>query len=282
MNVVDLHTHTTFSDGTLTPAQLVEEAHRLGLKAVAVTDHDNPNGYAQAKEAGDRLGVEVIPGIEISTKIERAIHILGYYIRSDSEAASSLLQWIVDDREARNRKMCALMQADGIPVYYEQMREEYGSVIGRPHFGEVLMKLGLADSINDAFDKYIEKGRKYYIPRNIIPMDRAIGLVLDAGGIPVLAHPYQYTNDETKLREIIEYCLQFGLMGMECRYSLYSEEQSLKLERLAEEYHLLKTGGSDFHGDRKPHIHLGRGTEETPLQVPYEWVEELKIRLERT
>ena len=162
MKRIDLHVHTTASDGTESPAAVVRQAAALGLAAIAVTDHDTCAGYREAAEEGARLGVEVVPGIEISTKYGGAVHILGYYIDVDSPALQEVLDWIVRDRDERNEKMCALMRADGIDVDYDSMRARFGEVIGRPHFAELLIERGLARDMHEALDLYVEKGRKYY------------------------------------------------------------------------------------------------------------------------
>ena len=274
MREIDLHIHTTASDGTVSPADTVALAKKLGLRAIAITDHDTASGYNQAAKAGQALGVEVVPGIEISTKFGRAVHILGYYSDPEAPSLAAVSDWLVHDRDQRNRKMAQRMAADGLPVSYEDMHRRFGAVIGRPHFARLLVELGLADSVQDAFDRYVEKGQKYYVSRTILPIERAIEIILQAGGIPVLAHPFQYRLDDSGLRELIGHCMAQGLRGMECRYSGYSPEQSGYLERLAEEYGLIKTGGSDFHGEAKPHIRLGSGM--GALDVPYEYLERLK------
>ena len=171
--------------------------------------------------------------------------------------------------------MCALMAADGLPVSYADMKRRFGEVIGRPHFADILVELGLASSVRDAFDRYVEKGQRYYVPRTILPIEQAIEIIRLSGGVPVLAHPFQYKRDDAGLRELIEYCMSQGLRGMECRYSGYTPEQSAYLEALAEEYGLMKTGGSDFHGSNKPQIALGTGIKDN-LSVPYEWLLQLK------
>ena len=274
MKRIDLHVHTTASDSTASPAEAVRLAKEAGLSAIAITDHDTISGYAEAAEAGKALGVEVVPGIEISTKYGRAVHILGYYIDPDSDKLAPVLEWVVHDRDERNRKMAELMATDGLPVSYEEMHRRFGAVIGRPHFAEVLVELGLAKDIRDAFDRYVEKGQKYYLPRNFLSIERSIEIIREAGGVPVLAHPFQYQLDDAGLRELIEHCMESGLQGMECRYSGYSVEQSKYLGRLAEEYGLIKTGGSDFHGDNKRHISIGTGTGH--LEVPYKYLEKLR------
>ena len=274
MKRIDLHVHTTASDGTVSPAEVVKLAHETGLAAIAITDHDTVSGYAEAAEAGEKYGVEVVPGIEISTKYGRAVHILGYYIDPNSEKIAPVLDWVVHDRDERNRKMAELMAADGLPVSYEEMHRRFGAVIGRPHFAEVLVELGLAKDVRDAFDRYVEKGQKYYLPRNFLSIERSIEIICQAGGVAVLAHPFQYKLDDAGLRELIEHCMESGLRGMECRYSGYSREQCKYLGHLAEEYGLIKTGGSDFHGEVKKHISLGIGT--GSLEVPYKYLEKLR------
>lgn len=274
MKRIDLHVHTTASDSTASPAEAVRLAKEAGLSAIAITDHDTVSGYAEAAEAGKKYGVEVVPGIEISTKYGRAVHILGYYIDPDSDKLAPVLEWVVHDRDERNRKMAELMAADGLPVSYEEMHRRFGAVIGRPHFAEVLVELGLAKDIRDAFDRYVEKGQKYYLPRNFLSIERSIEIIREAGGVPVLAHPFQYKLDDAGLRELIEHCMESGLQGMECRYSGYSVEQSKYLGCLAEKYGLIKTGGSDFHGDNKRHISIGTGTGH--LEVPYKYLEKLR------
>ena len=280
MREIDLHVHSTASDGTLAPAELVREAKRLGLAAIAITDHDTQSGYKPAREEGERLGVEVVPGIEISTKYTGAVHILGYYIDVDSPALREVLDWIVRDRDERNEKMCALMAADGIDVTYEYMQKRFGEVVGRPHFAQILVERGYAESIRDAFERYVEKGRKYYQGRSFLSLERSIELIREAGGTAVLAHPFQYRLDEAQLRGLIERCIASGVEGMECMYSGYGQDKVEYLSSLAEEYGLLRTGGSDFHGSNKPDIALGSGKGE--LCVPYELLEKLKAhRAER-
>ena len=271
MREIDLHVHTTASDGTATPEEAVQLAAACGLRAIAITDHDTISGFAGALSAGQDLGVEVVPGIEVSTKFGVSVHVLGYYL----ENLGPLLADVVNDRDRRNEKVAALMAADGLPVSYESMKKRFGDVIGRPHFGELLIEFGLARDMNDAFARFVGKGKKYYIPRTIIRIETSVEAIVASGGVPVLAHPFQYQKDDRELRELIELCMDHGLRGIECRYSGYTVEQSAYLERLAGEYGLLKTGGSDFHGSHKPHIALGRGIDDN-LDVPYEWLERLR------
>lgn len=274
MKRIDMHVHTTASDGTCSPAEVVKLAKEKGLAAIAITDHDTVSGYAEAKKAGDELGIEVVPGIEISTRYLGPVHILGYYLDTESPVLNEVSQWLVEDRDRRNRKMAALMRADGLDVDYDRMRERFGAVIGRPHFAELLVEMGLAESVNDAFARFVERGQKYYASRNFLPIERSIRLIREAGGVPVMAHPFQYKLDDAQLRELIRLCIKNGLMGMECRYSGYDEEKVQYLLNLAKEYSLLPTGGSDFHGSVKPHIQLGDGMGN--LQVPYRFLTGIK------
>ena len=271
MREIDLHIHTTASDGTCTPREVVRLAVEQGLRAIAVTDHDTIVGHGEAMLAAMDYDIELVPGIEISTKYGVAVHILGYFL----EDLVPLLKGVVNDRDIRNAKMAELMAADGLPVSYAKMKERFGAVIGRPHFGELLVEFGLARDVSDAFARFVGKGQKYYVPRTTIDIDTSVEAVVASGGVPVLAHPFQYKKSDGELRELIERCMDHGLRGIECRYSGYDAEQVAYLEGLAEEYGLLKTGGSDFHGENKPHISLGTGIG-GELDVPYEWLERLK------
>ena len=276
MREIDLHVHTTASDGTCTPREAVRRASELGLRAIAVTDHDTIAGHAEAMSAGMDYGVEVVRGIEVSTRYGVSVHILGYYL----EHLVPLLAGIVNDRDARNEKIAALMAADGLPVSYAEMKQRFGEVIGRPHFGLILTELGLAESVSDAFDRFLSPDKRYYVPRRTVDIDSSVEAIVQSGGVPVLAHPFQYKKNDAELRELIEHCMVHGLRGIECRYSGYDAGQVKYLEGLAEEYGLLKTGGSDFHGGNKPHISLGTGFA-GELDVPYAWLERLREEAEK-
>lgn len=276
MREIDLHVHTTASDGTCTPREAVRRASELGLRAIAVTDHDTIAGHAEAMSAGMDYGVEVVRGIEVSTRYGVSVHILGYYL----EHLVPLLAGIVNDRDARNEKIAALMAADGLPVSYAEMKQRFGEVIGRPHFGLILTELGLAESVSDAFDRFLSPDKRYYVPRRTVDIDSSVEAIVQSGGVPVLAHSFQYKKNDAELRELIEHCMVHGLRGIECRYSGYDAGQVKYLEGLAEEYGLLKTGGSDFHGGNKPHISLGTGFA-GELDVPYAWLERLREEAEK-
>ena len=280
MDRIDLHIHTTASDGTFTPEEVVREASRIGLAAVAITDHDTAAGYARAAAEGENCGLEVVPGIEISTKFRSAVHILGYYIDAQSPALGEVLDWMHRDREERNVKLCAMLRERGVDIDIERMHARFGDLVGRPHFAEIMIENGMARDMNDAFERLLNKNKPFFIPRQFLPIERSIEIIREAGGTAVLAHPFQYRLDDAGLRELIEHCMESGLEGMECRYSGYDAAQTAYLEALAAEYGLVRTGGSDFHGAIKGEIRLGEG--KGGLNVPYAFLEELRSRRAKT
>ena len=258
-NGVDLHVHTNASDGSYEPEEVVRLATEAGLQAVAITDHDNTNGLARAMEAGARLGLEIIPGIELSADYKGIeVHILGYYIDPKAESLCDLLEIALRNREVRNRTIVEKLRQEGIDVSMEELRQRHpGTVLGRPHIGLLMMEKGYVESVKQSFREYMGKGAKCYVPKINMPMKRAISRILDAGGVPVLAHPFQYELNDPQLRELIELVKGMGCKGMECVYARYDEEQRQYLLDLAEEYGLIATAGSDYHGTPKPDILLG-------------------------
>ena len=276
MDRIDLHVHTTASDGTDAPAAAVEKGHAIGLRAMAVTDHDTVSGVAEAVETGKRLGMEIIPGIEVSSDYrENNVHILGYFIDPASPALRPVLEWVRAERDERNKKIVALLSADGFDISLEQLNREYpDAVLGRPHMAEHLMRRGYAASVKEAFDRYLGEGGKYYMPKRRISIARAVEVILAAGGVPVLAHPLQYGYPEDEVVAMIEHAKALGIRALECYYSEHSPEQQAWLLSMAEKYGLGVSGGSDYHGTRKTHISLGTGM--GGLCVPYSVLENLK------
>lgn len=274
MKRVDLHIHTTASDSSTKPQVVVGLAESDGLSAIAITDHDTTDGFNVAYNASIGKNIRVIPGIELSTKYYGSVHILGYFIDVDNPELKSELKQIVDDRDSRNEKIIQSMQEYGIHVTYDEMRDRFGNVIGRPHFGQIIIENGMAESVNEAFDNFLSKGKPFWVARKTVSMERCIELILHSGGIPVLAHPFEYNYDVKTIADLIETGIHYGIRGLECRHSKHSPGQMAYLERLAEDYDLLKTGGSDFHGAIKPTISLGTGT--GLLAIPYKWLEALE------
>ena len=280
-NRIDLHTHTTASDGTLSPEELVALARERGLSTVAVTDHDTMAGIPAARAAAERLGVELIPGIEISTDYHgRDTHVLGYGLAEGAPELRPVLEWVQNDRKNRNRRIAAMMRADGIAVSLEELEREYpGATIGRPHFARLLVERGRAESVGDAFARWVGEGCPYYLPRTYLPLDQAVEVIRCCGGVAVLAHPLQYSYPPEELRGLVEYAAACGMRGMEVYYTGYGPEERQRLLALAREFGLFATGGSDFHGANKPEIGLGTG--DGTLSVPQSALAALKRAMEQ-
>lgn len=273
---IDLHLHTTASDGTLTPWELVEQAKAAGIESLAVTDHDTMAGVPQAVAAGTALGVQVLGGIEISTDYRgKDTHVLGYGLRPDAPALGPVLDWVQQDRRRRNTQIAERMNRDGIRVSLAELEEQNpDATIGRPHFARVLVEQGAANSVSDAFDRFLNPGKCYYLPRTYLPMAQAVDIICRSGGVAVLAHPLQYSYTPEELRQLVAYAAQLGMGGMEIYYTGYTREQQQLLKKLATEFGLFATGGSDFHGANKPQIVLGA------LEAPPECLSNLERQLE--
>lgn len=284
MRTIDLHTHTCKSDGSYTPTELVDYAIEKGLAAVAVTDHDSIEGLDEALSHAAALqekglpSVEVVPGIEFSTKYgEQDVHIVGLYIAYDSPVFQDALERFVDSRTNRNRKMCENLQGAGIDITYEKLRARYpDSVITRAHYASYLFEEGYVKSRHDAFSQYLGDHTKYFVPREKVTPVQAVKLILDAGGIPILAHPPLYHMGNDRLDGLTASLKAEGLMGIEAFYSTYSNQDIRDMQRLAAKYDLLLSGGSDFHGENKPGLDLGCGYGK--LYVPEEVLTKMKAR----
>jgi len=276
MRKIDLHIHTTASDGADTPTRVVEIAASSGVAAIAITDHDTVSGVAEAAAAGERLGVEVIPGIEVSSDYrDNNVHLLGYFIDAESPAMAPVLSWVRIERETRNEKLCAMLAADGFDIDIGQLRAAYpDAVLGRPHIAEFLMRKGYVSSVTEGFDKYLEVGRPYYLPKRRISLEKAAETIIASGGVPVLAHPLQYGYPLGEVVEMIAYAKSLGVRALECFYSEHTPEQQAWLIHQSQRFHMGISGGSDYHGIRKPHIAIGSGTGR--LFVPYPMLSALK------
>lgn len=277
MRRIDLHVHTNISDGSETPEGAVRYAKEHDICAIAVTDHDTTNGVKRAQAEGEKCGVEVVAGLELGCGwYGREVHMLGYDIDPDNEELRKTLDWIVEDRNERNKKMVALMAKDGIDIDLERLHKEHpGSIIGRPHFALCLVNAGLAESVQDAFTRYIDPGRKYYIRRNFLTIEEACEKIRSAGGKAVIAHPRQYRMNEAQLNEVFTRAKAAGVSGVECRYSGYSSDEVAAYEALAKSYGFCITGGSDWHGKHKPHIEMGSGIN-GELSATYDLLEKLR------
>ena len=274
---IDLHCHTTCSDGTDTPAGLVEQAKSLGLAAVAITDHDTLDGHAEALAAGEKLGVEVVPGVELSSMYRgEHIHLLAYWADAGNETLRGLMECAVIERIRRNERIVQKLQAAGFPIDMETLRREHPrqTMLGRPHIAAHLMRLGYVKSVREGVIELMGKGKPFHVDRYHIPLVDYIGAVRAAGGVPVIAHLYQYKLSDDERREMIREATDHGLLGLEGMYSTYTPEQQENVFRFAREFGLICTGGSDYHGGGKPNIALGTGFGN--LSVPYALLEDLK------
>jgi len=274
--IVDLHVHSNKSDGTFTPSELVDYAVEKGLTAFALTDHDTIEGVNEALLASEGKPVTVLPGVEFSTEYEgKDIHIVGLMIDPDCPAILEKMQEFVSSRITRNQKMCAALQAAGVDVSYEKLMETYpGAVITRAHYAKYMIKEGYVKSFAEAFERYIGDRAPCFIPREKVTPQDAIKLILEAKGIPVLAHPLLYGMGKDRLQLLVERLKEAGLVAIEAVYSTYSPSEEAEMRKLAKENGLLISGGSDFHGSTKPGLDLAVGYGR--LYIPEEILTNLK------
>lgn len=280
MKLIDLHVHSNCSDGTLTPTELVGHAAAVGLSAFALTDHDNTDGLPEAFQAAEKAGIELVGGIEFSTEyLGTDVHIVGIDFDWKDPAFQKRIDYYRMERVRRNQKMIDMMAGDGFDISYEQMAESFSeSVWTRAHFAKYLLAKGYIKDISEAFSKYLGDNCKYFIPREKVSPFEVVELIREFGGIPILAHPFQYKFSDEVLRTLIGKLIDSGLLGIEVYYSTHTQEQCDYLQALAKEYHLTVSGGSDFHGSNKPDIELGSG--KNNLHIPYSILEDLRKRLQ--
>jgi predicted metal-dependent phosphoesterase TrpH len=270
---LDLHAHTTASDGDQSPTQLVQRAHAIGLTALAVTDHDTTAGLSEALEAGRRLGVEIVPGIELSAEIEVGqCHILGLLIDPAYPALNDRLREVIENRDKRNERIVEKMQKDlHLDITLEEVEAESGGqVVARPHFAKVLLRKGYVTSMQQAFDEYLGKGSKAYVDRDRLTPEECIALIHGAGGVAILAHPNNLKRNEAGTEAEILRLQSLGMDGIEARYNRHTPEENAYYLALAARHDLLTSGGSDFHGPTvKPTVYLGHveGDQPAPLEL---------------
>jgi len=277
---IDLHTHSTFSDGTLSPSALVTLAKSKRLTAISITDHDTMEGVDEAIEAGMKVGLEVVPGIEISAVYGQLhVHLLGYYIDQKDRKLRSILNEIQAARMVRNRKIIKKLQEQGVPVTLEEVEKKSAvGQAGRPHIAQVLVEKGIVSSIDQAFSRFLARGASAYEPRKVLEALDGIALISEAGGIPVLAHPATIDNSLRKIPALIEQLVPCGLQGIEVYYPTHSRKNQKQLSGLAKLYNLVVTGGSDYHGDIRTGTMLADGSN---VHVPPVVLDQLKKRLQR-
>ncbi|WP_088186228.1 PHP domain-containing protein [Desulfosporosinus sp. FKA] len=262
---VDLHCHTTASDGLLTPTELVRSAAILGLKGIGLTDHDTIQGWREAEQAANVHQIQLLKGIELNTDWNgKEVHILGYELDGSSNDLKHQLKKLRDARKLRMFEILDRLQYLGISIEARQIQKfARGESIGRPHIAEALMEQGYVNTIKEAFERYIGKGAPAYVPLHKITPEEGIELIRKSHGVAVLAHP-----GINRLEEGIRPWIEAGLQGIEVSHSEHNQEDELRYRSLAKKYHLVMTGGSDFHGEeRKPGVKLGHwGASEEVIQ----------------
>lgn len=279
MDRIDLHTHTSYSDGSLSPRQLVQLAKERGLRAIAVTDHDTVAGVDEAVAAGEELGVEVVPGVEISAQYQPGtMHILGYYLDATNAVLHKALKKLQQARAARNPQIIERLQALGLEITTSEVLDLSGGQVGRPHIAKALVHRGYVTSIDEAFSRYLKKGAVAYVEKFRLSPEEAITVIRKAGGLAALAHPFTLKIDKPgELIRLVRELRGMGLEGVEVFYPDHSKEITVLYQDIADKLGLICTGGSDFHGNLKDRSHLGN----TGLgrELDYDLLEGLKERL---
>lgn len=275
---VDMHMHSTASDGQYAPAELVRKVKEAGIGMMALTDHDSVGGVTEAKAAAKELGIICIPGIELSIAHEAELHMLGYGIDIRSETLAEFCAELVRDRNERTDRIIDFLAEYHIDINKEEVEEIAGSnVVGRPHFARIMLQKGYVSSIQEAFDKYLATEGFASIERPKPSAERGLSMIQEAGGIAVLAHPRSLKKTGEALEEELCHLVDLGLIGIETYYSGHTGRQTEEYHALAVKYGLLETAGSDFHGEKiKPAIYLGRKeggqeplTDESKLNLDY-------------
>ena len=270
-NSIDLHSHTTASDGALSPTELVQKAHDIGITVLGITDHDTVEGLDEARLEARKHGIRIVPGVEFGIEVSGTeVHMLGYLFDDKDPVLLEKLSELQNGRLNRGKKMVDKLRALGINITWAQVAEIAGDgSIGRPHVAQALIEGGYASSIDEAFKKYISRGRPAFVERTHLTLEECIDLVHQAGGAAVLAHPTFVKDVEYLLPRLVK----AGLDGIETYYGRYTEETIASIAKLAEKHNLVTTGGSDFHGlDALSHAELGS------VDVPLKCLEELERR----
>lgn len=272
---VDLHTHSSRSDGSDSPSVLIEKAAAAGLTTVALTDHDNLDGIVEARAAAASVGIGFIAGTELSVEWDTgAMHMLVYFLEPEPGPLQDKLAWLQESRANRNRRIAQRLQDLGIDITYEEVLQQAGGTgVGRPHFAALLIEKGHVATFNEAFDVYLAQGRKAYEPRARLAASEAIALARASGAVPVIAHPHTLGVSESDYSTAFSHLTAEGLGGIEAHYAEYPQDLRDHLATVCADLGIVATGGSDYHGTYKPEIAIGVGRGD--LAVPDRVVEEL-------
>ena len=281
MPFIDLHSHSTASDGSFSPTELVKKAEELGLSALALTDHDTISGIPEFMNAASITGkVEAIPGVEVSVEfMGKEVHIVGLFIDYTTESFLKMLSEIRNHRNQRNKLIIEKLQAMGFDITLQELLDVAGGEsIGRPLLAKILIKKGYFTEVQEVFDKCLKRGAPAYCARVLPSPEKAIQEIHNAGGVAIWAHPlYRSTNDRAYLRKVLRELTKSGIDAIEAYYTSFTEAQTRAVIDVAEEFKLPLSGGSDFHGANQKGIELGKGYGE--LTVPYELLEKLKAKI---
>jgi predicted metal-dependent phosphoesterase TrpH len=279
---VDLHTHSTASDGSDDPAVLVEKAKAAGLSSIALTDHDTQEGIETARAAADRAGIELIAGTELSLEYMGGMHLVVLWLEPGPGALQDRLGSLKDGRTGRNEEILARLTDHGMPLSMEEVLEEAGGgSVGRPHIAAVMVRRGYVASIPEAFEMWLAAGKPAYANRPRLMPEDAIGLARQSGGVPVLAHPHTLgINRAREMAEVLDRLVAAGLVGLEAMYAAYHRHEREGYADLARRFGLVVSGGSDYHGTYKEGLELGRGYGD--LEVPETILEGLREQREGT
>lgn len=272
---IDLHTHSTCSDGTLSPSEVVKLAKEKGLSAIALTDHDTIDGLNEAIETGRTIGIEVITGIEFSVAADTEMHLLGLDFDIDCPAIKNILDEMIIQRDIRNYKVIELLAGLGIHITIDDiLKEATSKVTGRSQIAKAMLKKGYVSSIKEAFDRYLSFGKPAFVERSTLSPEDAIRIIHESHGKAFLAHLNQTGKSDEELYKLLTHLKKCGLDGIEGYYTEYTEEMNCRFRKMADDIDLLLSGGSDFHGTNKDGYELGTG--KGNLKIPYELLEKIK------
>jgi predicted metal-dependent phosphoesterase TrpH len=275
--MIDLHTHTDESDGTFTPEQLVNEAARIGLEALAITDHDTFTGYDLAVPHAARRGLELVCGIELSTRYhDRSVHLLAYFLKNQPD--DEFRQWVVSLQSGRQRRNEALVEklcSQRMPVTFAELAVHGRKLIARPHFAAVMTERGYVSSREEAFEKYLDESGSCFVSREEPSFAEVVSRIRACGGLPVLPHPVRLKTTRNNLETVVSEMCESGLAGIEAYHSDHSEDEMDFYASIARRFKIAVTGGSDFHGGAKPRVSLGTGIGGR-LKVHYRILDELR------
>jgi len=277
--MIDLHSHTSASDGTFSPKELVNLAKSVGIEAIAITDHDTIEGLPEALEEGKKKGIEVIPGVEISIDHQPgSMHVLGLFLDIKSNKLNEYLTDLQTSRSSRNPQIIEKLNELGLTITMEEVQKiSGGGQVGRPHIAAALLKNEYVRSIQQAFDKYLKKGATAYFERHRLTRERAVEMIHDAGGLVILAHPGTLGVNASSFDILMSELKDVGFDGIEVFYNSHSQVDEDRLMKIVDKYGFVISGGTDFHGENKPSIKLGVGYGN--MAIPYEVLQEMKQQL---